>query len=247
MVRFKKKFLFLNVYENWFHCDPSFIDLILPNAYLHVKNRKDKIIPGFSDITYTVENDLTLDHDTMYAGFQKSLRQQIRQSEEAGIKCYFHDDIDGFVSFFNDFAASKNLPPTSKRRIEEMEGFLKLSYAELDGMVLVAHSTLVDEKNKIVRAFHSASKRLDDSFDKSLIGKANKVLHYRDMTHFKELGYEVYDFGGYTENTEDKALQGINNFKLLFGGQKVACTNYYTVSYYIMRKIGQWIGALEKG
>lgn len=247
MVRFKKKFLFLNVNENWFQCNPSPLEMILPNAYLHVKDRKDKIVPGFSDITYTVENDLAQDHDTIYAGFQKSLRQQIRQAEEAGISCQFHHDIDGFVDFFNDFAASKNLPPTSRRRILEMDGFLQLSYAMHDGQVLVAHSTLVDEKNKIARAFHSASKRLDESFDKGLIGKANKVLHYRDMMYFKDKGYSIYDFGGYTENTEDKALQGINNFKLLFGGQKVACINYYTVSYYLMRKIAQWVGALGKG
>lgn len=247
MVRFKKKFLFLNVVENWFHCDPSGLDMVLPNAYLHVKDRAKKLVPGFSDITYTVENDLTQDHDTIYAGFLKSLRQQIRQSEELGITCSFHNDVDGFVRFFNEFAASKNLAPTSIRRMEEMKAFIHLSYAMLDGEVLVAHSTLVDEKNKIARAFHSASKRLDDSFDKNLIGKANKVLHYRDMMHFKELGYTVYDFGGYTENTEDKALQGINTFKLSFGGQKVACRNYYTVSYYLLRKLGQWMGALGKG
>lgn len=247
MVRFKKKFLFFNIYENWFQCNPTILDLILPNAYLHVKDRKEKIVPGFSDVTYTVENDLTLDQEAIYAGFQKSLRQQIRQSEEAGITCQFHDDIEGFVKFFNEFAASKNLPPTSKRRILEMDGFLQLSYAMLDGEILVAHSSLVDEKNKIARAFHSASRRLDESFDKNLIGKANKVLHYHDMMFFKQKGFTVYDFGGYTENTDDKALQGINNFKLLFGGQKVACTNYYTVSYHLMRKIGQMTGALGKG
>jgi hypothetical protein len=247
MVSFKKKFLFLNVKENWYHCDPGFWDMILPTAWLHVKNRTTPVKPGFSDVTYTIENDLTLDHDTIYAGFLKSNRQQIRQAEEAGVEFEFHNDVEGFVEFFNEFARSVNIGTTSVRRIQEMEGFLKLSYAKHQGRILVAHSTLIDDTYKIVRAFHSASKRTDDAFDKSLIAKANKALHYKDMMHFRELGYKVYDFGGYTQNTEDKALLGINNFKQSFGGEVVACTNYYTVSYQLLKKLGSLMGALGKG
>ncbi|KYP13257.1 hypothetical protein [Flavihumibacter sp. CACIAM 22H1] len=247
MVRFKKKFLFLNVTENWYHCQPGFWDKIMPTAWLHVKNREKPVSPGYTDTTYTIENDLTLDPETILAGFVKSNRQQIRQAEEAGVTCVFHDDVEGFVDFFNEFARSVNIGTTSVRRIEEMKGFLKLSYAKHEGRILVAHSILIDDTYKIVRAFHSASKRTDDAFDKSLIAKANKALHYHDMLHFKELGYKVYDFGGYTQNTEDKALLGINNFKASFGGEVVACTNYYTVTYQLLKKIGSMMGALGKG
>lgn len=247
MVRFKKKFLFLNVRENWYHCDPGFWDIIMPTAWLHVKDRDEKIKPGFSDTTYTIENDLTIDKEEILSGFVKSNRQQIRQADEAGVVCDFHDDVEGFVDFFNEFANTVNIGTTSVRRMQEMEDFIKISYAMHNGRILVAHTTLIDDKHKIVRAFHSASKRTDDAFDKSLVAKANKALHYHDMVHFKELGYKVYDFGGYTNNTEDKSLLGINSFKASFGGEVVACTNYYTVSYHLLKKIGSLMGALGKG
>jgi len=247
MVRFKKKFLFLQVTENWFQCEPGVWDLIMPTAWLHVKNRNKKPSPGFSDITYTIENDLTLSKEEILAGFLKSNRQQIRQAEEAGVVCQFSDDVEGFVEFFNEFARSVNIGTTSLRRMNEMKDFIKITFAMHEGRILVAHTILMDEKNKICRAFHSASKRTDDAFDKSLIAKANKALHFHDMMYFKDLGYEIYDFGGYTANTEDKALLGINNFKLSFGGKVVECTNYYTVTYHILKKIGAKMGALGRG
>ncbi|MEI2749887.1 MAG: hypothetical protein V9E88_14145 [Ferruginibacter sp.] len=56
---------------------------------------------------------------------------------------------------------------------------------------------------------------MKNSIDK-LIGMANKLLTAKDIGYFKEQGYKMMDFGGYAENTEDKSLKGINDFKLSF-------------------------------
>ena len=47
----------------------------------------------------------------------------------------------------------------------------------------------------------------------------------------------MMDFGGYAENTDNKSLQGINEFKLSFGGHKVECENYQSLPYFLLNKI----------
>ena len=76
---------------------------------------------------------------------------------------------------------------------------------------LVMHSYLCDKDNKRVRLLHSASLfRSDDQNIRSLVGMANRFLHFKDMTYFN---YMVYDFGGYAFETNDEQLKNINDFR----------------------------------
>jgi hypothetical protein len=133
-------------------------------------------------------------------------------------------------------AQAKNIYTTTVDRINEMKDFFYISYAQLNGEVLVAHSYLIDPKMKIVRLFHSANRRLDTSIDSKLIGKANKCLTFEDIIHFKNLGIETMDFGGYANNTTNKSLKGINDFKLAFGGKVVECNDYDSIFYFIIKR-----------
>ena len=58
-----------------------------------------------------------------------------------------------------------------------------------------------------------------------------------DMKKFKNIGFEVYDWGGIAYGTENKSLQGINKFKESFGGQIIEQFNFYSPLYYIILKI----------
>ena len=246
MVGYYKKFSLVRVRENWFGYDPNFSNFLVPSASMHVKNANGKKIPGVEIDSYTIENDLTLSEDEIFGNLQKSYRQQIKNAEAEGITWEFHNDIDGFVSFFNEMAKTIKVEPTSRQRIEEMGDLILLSYAKINGNVLVAHSHIVDKEFGIVRAHHSAGRRLDENFDRNLIGRANKFLHYKEMMYFKNQGFKVYDFGGYTENTTNPALLGINEFKLNFGGQKVVCKNYFSKSFLLMRKVAITFGLIPK-
>jgi|JI6StandDraft_1071083.scaffolds.fasta_scaffold11428_3 hypothetical protein len=237
MVRFYKKFYFFKVYENWFTYKFRFLDLLTLNSHLHLKNIEQKKVYGVRNDSHTVELNLEQDVDTIYANFRNTVKQEIRKSEKEGVVCDFRqDNIDEFVQFYNDFAHAKKIYPTSKNRIIEMGDSLKMSYATLDGQLLVAHSYLVDEEVGIARLFHSASKRLDETVDRNVIGRANKLLTYKDILYFKEKGYKILDFGGYLDNAQDKSMQGINEFKMSFGGEKVTCINYNSFLYYILKK-----------
>jgi hypothetical protein len=48
-------------------------------------------------------------------------------------------------------ARTIKVEPTSRQRIQEMNGFILLSYAKLNDAVLVTHSYIVDEDEGIVR------------------------------------------------------------------------------------------------
>lgn len=245
MISFVKKFAGIGVSEIWFADKFSFQHSFRLAAYMHVKNPAGKIL-SISQNTHTVENDLSLTEAAIFNAFSKTVQTEVKQAERYGIECLFTDDIEKFIAFYNEFAASRKIDATSVRRMQEMKPFLKITIAVYNGSWLAAHSYLTDKEAGIVRLMHAASQRLNTEADKQLTGKANKLLHYFDMMQFKQQGFTVYDFGGYANNTADKGLQGINKFKLSFGGVITVCKNYATYPYYILKKIAATAGKLGK-
>ncbi len=69
---------------------------------------------------------------------------------------------------------------------------------------------------------HSASLyRGRDKDFRNLVGRANRLHHFKDMLFFKGNACNLYDFGGWYAGTEDQERLMINRFKEEFGGQKV--------------------------
>jgi hypothetical protein len=242
MIRYYKKFYFLKVYENWFEYRDKINNIFSLNVYWHIKKQDRENIPAIKNISHTIELDLNEDTEIIFSNFSKQIRQQAKIAEKEGIVCTFNHNVGEFVAFFNDFAAKKNTYSVSKRRIEEMGESLQLSFAIYDGQILAAHSYLIDREIGIVRHHHSATKRLDDNYDKNLIGRANKYLTVKNIEHFKEQNLKVFDFGGYAADTKDESLIGINKYKLLFGGKVVTSVNYYSYSYWLFKKISKLAG-----
>lgn len=237
MISYQKKFYFFKVRETWFQYKFHPANLFGLRLYSHVKNIEGKKIIGIKDNSFTVELPLDEDKDIILSNFRNTVKQEIRKSEKEGVMCAFETNIDEFVSFYNDFAKAKNIYPTNRKMVERIGESFYTSFARLNGELLAAHSYLVDEKLGIARLFHSASRRLDENIDRNIIGRANKQLTSFDIFYFKEKGFKLLDFGGYAENTTNKSLQGINEFKLSFGGTKVECINYNSIPYFIMKKI----------
>ena len=167
---------FLKVYENWFEYKYHLKHIFLLNVYWSLKKQDIKKIPAVKKITHTIELDLEQETETIFSNFSKQIRQQYKIAENEGITVSHQGDMDVFVHFFNDFASKKKTDMISRRRIEEMGENLKLSFALCNGQILAAHSYLVDKENSIVRHHHSATKRLDENYDRNLIGRANKYL-----------------------------------------------------------------------
>ena len=209
---------------------------------MQLKYSDRKRISGIPKTWHTLELNLEQDIELIFSNFSKQIRQQVKIAENEGTCCYFHTEVEKFADFFNEFAVKKDTYTTSKEKIFELKSAVKLSFAENNGQILAAHSYLVDEEAGIVVQLHSATKRLDENFDRNLIGRTNKYLTVKDILYFKELGFKIFDFGGYAKDTEDESLKGINNYKLLFGGKAATYYNYYSYSYFFLKKVAKLLG-----
>ena len=241
MVSYYKRVSFFKVYEAWFTYQFRLKNLFSLNVFFHLKDKK-QWIPAIENKTYTLELNLENDIDTISSKFNKQIRQQVKIAEKEGVTCYFHNDVQGFVEFFNDFAKKKDTWLTSEQRIRDMGDQIKLSFAvNHAGIILAAHSYIIDNEIGIVRQLHSATKRLDEDYNRNLIGRANKYLTVTDIFYFKQNGFKIFDFGGFAKDTENESLKGINNFKLQFGGDLTTCTNYYSINYWLLKKVSKLV------
>ncbi|WKX02593.1 hypothetical protein [Candidatus Mycoplasma mahonii] len=69
------------------------------------------------------------------------------------------------------------------------------------------------------RLYHSFS--TNNEFDNKTNAIANRALTHHDILHFKEVKYDVYDFGGIGNvNGDNTKYEGIIWFKKQFGGSE---------------------------
>ena len=192
--------------------------------------RQSATPPPKSVAFHTLHLDLTQSEDALEAGLSKSNRYKIRRAANRdGVTCTHvdaptDDDIAAFVSFYEAFAAAKGVEQATAERLSAFRdrGGLALSAATgEDGQVLCRHSYLMDGHRAWL--LHSASHRLTmaDSGERNLIGRANRLLHWRDILHFRDIGLRVFDFGGFGGESASAEVQRIDEFKLSFGGRHV--------------------------
>ena len=114
---------------------------------------------------------------------------------------------------------ARSLEHTSDNEYIENRAFI-LTCAYIDNKPYVFHSYIVDDTHS--RLLHSCSEfRVQDNTVKNSIGRANKLLHYKDMLYLKDLGIVLYDWGGVSA---PKQPNGIDKFKMSFGGRPI---DYY--------------------
>jgi len=171
--------------------------------------------------------DLSAPPDAIAAGFHATCRSHIRRAEAKGglhyeVSAEAADRLEEFSAFYDTFARQKALWPADRHWLARAaaERKLVLSCASRDGARLVWHAHL--RSGGTVSVVYSASWfRGMDSDYRSLVGRANRWLHWRDMLCFKEAGVQCYDWGGMFADESTPERAGINRFKRDFGGQPV--------------------------
>ena len=182
---------------------------------------------------HTCMNDLTRSEEEMLAAVNKAVRYQFRRSEkdQLEIRFYTKADIaqspelmDTFAKIYERMYQSKGsdtkLNVSAVQKYLEADGIL-FSAVWHEGEMLVFHSYICDATD--ARLLHSASCFREESADQSMIGRANKRLHWEDILYFKKKGLIRYDWGGISDFDNPN---GIDEFKLKFGGDKIT---YYNV------------------
>lgn len=209
--------------ELWFDETPQ---APLPDILI-CRQRSQPWRGGRNHAFMTLLIDLTHDETTLLEAFSKENRYKIRRAQARdGASFAFIDkpthELDAFSDFYDQFAQTKGLAPMNRQwlRAAVQANRLYLTCAAQADEVRVWHAYVVAQGR--ARLIYSASLfRQADSVLQATIGRINAWLHWEDMREFKRRGYPVYDFGGLFSDESSTVAQGINRFKLQFGGVRV--------------------------
>lgn len=243
---------FLKNVHIWFENYPNLEDLISSglNAdryFLHANNCEW----GDSTEQYSLITDLVIDEEELFATLSSTLRNEIRRAgrENTTIKVFHSNDVienesvlDIFAEIYHAMYVEKGFEGAQLPRSELMAyahvGKLMVTAAYIHEEAVVYHSYVVS--GDCSRLLHSCSEfRSEDNAARNAIGRANKMLHWEDMRTLKAMNVKKYDWGGI--NSFD-APNGIDRFKMSFGGERVT---YYNISGWCSVK-GKIIGKLLK-
>jgi len=241
MIQFKKKFYFFQLKECWFKLNDSIFKNLGIVSYFCVQNPPIKtpnsLRVAFSD---TLSINLNQEIEQIKSKFKPNLKNQINQAEKIPFEIVFNNDISTFIDFYNSFAGKKHIYQMNDQIKNSIpKNRFLVGFSKLNGEILSANLYIYDIDLGIARWFLGSSSRLNSDVDKKTIGISNKFLLFKSLIHFKSLNLQKFDFGGYAENTKNKSLIGINDFKASFGGEKEKCISYHSLLYSFLLKISR--------
>lgn len=225
----------------WFAAKPKPADALRLTYYYHCKFTGP--VKGFErHAKFTKLVDVSRPDEAIQKDFRKNTQYEVRRAQKEGLAFSLVDNPDVFLQFYNGFAATKDQPPMDAKVLRSYWPTMAVTQMTNAAEVLVMHSYVMDKTLGRATLYHSASQFRgaegeDGQQKRNTIGRANRLLHFRDMTWLRDQGFKTYDFGGYAANTTDPALQHINDFKDSFGGELVEESNYASVAITLLRRV----------
>ena len=176
---------------------------------------------------HTLAVALALDEDRLFSDISADTRTKIRRATKKDqLEVTAHDRPDqrvvsAFCDTYDRFARSKALAPVFRPRLEALAatGNLFLSNTSTaDGSVLVWHAYVAANARGHLLYSASVLNEAIEAGERNLIGRANRLLHWEDIMHFKKRGYAVLDLGGLDVAGRSEETTRIAQFKRSFGG-----------------------------
>lgn len=236
------KIKFLQINEYWFVQKEEDIRGCLCSFNVYRDSRVDiRKRFCFQEKKWTLVTDLSIDKEEIFKQFSSNLRNEIRkvQKLENVIISYNEIDKNTFINFYNDFAKEKQLDLLDERRLNKYGNNLFFVSAKLDNELTNVQVYIVDEVLKISRLLYSVSTihGLEDKIKRNQIGWINKALHWYAIEYMQKNGFEIFDWGGYSNDKNNKALAGIDKFKKSFGGELVEIYDYKSFPFYLLEQL----------
>lgn len=213
----------------WFAAKPNLWGCLLK---YYKQSKSSEAVPGYrKESFFTKIIDINAPITAIEANFDKNTTYEIRRAVKDGVTTVMGTGIKRFIDFYNSFAITKGLKKLNKE-FYKYKPHLFITKAVHEGQDLVMHAYIRDNSSQRVRLLHSASlfRNENDSQLRAVAGRANRLLHFEDICFFKQLGFKIYDLGGYAYNTSDIELLKINKFKDSFGGSLLQETDYVPIS-----------------
>ncbi|MDB5763090.1 MAG: hypothetical protein JWQ21_2085 [Herminiimonas sp.] len=188
------------------------------------------------EIFFTKVIDIDKEESKLFSSLPTSTRRKIKRAYSERISFEEVGDMAAFANFFNAFSRQKNLAfRLTPDFLEKFGKSLLITAAAKDREVLVMHANLRHPDTGRARLLYSASvlRAADKTVSKSVIGFANRALHFHDMCILGRQGFRLYDMGGYAVGTNNPELQGVNRFKDQFGGTLIREGNYRSIPLHV--------------
>jgi len=218
----------------WFSAKPNIFNCL---TSVYKQSTYGEPMFGYKQSSFFTKiiNLKALSTDEILNNFDKKTAYEVRRALKDEVTTGIENDLDQFISYYNEFAATKGLPVLSAH-FKNYKSDLLITKACYNSNTLVMHAYLFDESKQRTRLLYSASLfRLEtDTQVKAIVGRANRLLHFKDICLFKEMGIEEYDLGGYALGTDDQDLMRINQFKDGFGGNLIQEYDYMPVSLSVL-------------
>jgi lipid II:glycine glycyltransferase (peptidoglycan interpeptide bridge formation enzyme) len=169
--------------------------------------------------------DLGKSESDLRINLSKTTLYEINRAQKRdGLKIDFLEsptdlEIKEFIGFFNVFAKFKGLAQANAGKLVALKDAraLQIGKASNETTPMVMHAYICDGHR--ARLLYSASNpSLKSSDQRNLLGRANKLLHWNCIIHFKHAGFKEYDLGGISALPE---LESNNAFKRSFGGTEI--------------------------
>lgn len=221
MITYQSRFLTRG--EVWFENEPE----PLPVDWLVYHQRPEPTPGGSWRPFYTRVVDLTPAPESLLSGMDGFTAADIRKAPtkdgticrrlQAAEPCV----LNAFAGFYDHFAALRNLGAADRSWLHRTAEAGRLDLWAADsrlGERLVYHLFYRDAKR--VRSVHSASLYTETSSKdgQRAIGRANRLLVWNCMLHYRDMGITLFDLGGWYSGATNAALLGVNKFKQSFGG-----------------------------
>lgn len=199
---------------------------------------------------YSLIIDLSQDEDDIMRYFSQTRRYETKRAmERDNLHTDFYKPVNlaeckQFIEFYNQFAQTKGLANISEEKINALvksERFIVAKISSHENEILCMHGYIADKESNRVALYTSSSLFREKKDIANLTARANGLLHYKSMLHFKDEGYLIYDFGGAYMGNDDIQLQNITKYKMSFGGKLFEFDNGVIIPFKIIRETDNFI------
>jgi lipid II:glycine glycyltransferase (peptidoglycan interpeptide bridge formation enzyme) len=212
MITIIREKIFFKLKEVWFtkpENDRKF-DVV------HVISYKDYDNPEFiKTINKTSIIDLKLKENDLLKLMNKTTRYEIKKTESRNVDTRLNENWEEFYSLYRNFQKNKKLKVELLESLEKNSVLFNLYFeGNLTNTILFYDSFPIARARKIV----SLKKVKNSSY-------LSRYLLWRSIQYFKSKNYSILDLGGL--DFDDKRFEGINKFKLGFGGKIINQYDYF--------------------
>lgn len=207
---------------------------------IYAQCKHDRPVPGFVRRPFCTKIvDLRACEADLLKNMSRRGAEDVKRAKREGVTLRIIDDAEEFLPFFNAFAAGKGLSPVTSDELAGWGREIVGLAAMVDGSPAAMHTYIVDRDDSRARLLHSASlfRQSASKEERAAIGRANRLLHYEAMLHFKAQGIVSYDLGGYAKDSADPQLANIAKFKDTLGGEVVREDHYVSLPLHMLQQL----------